>query len=398
MNRALRRISIAVLVMFLLLLINVNYLQGFEPASLASKPGNSRAFYAAQNQYERGSIVTSDGVTIAASKPSSGSIKYQRYYPLGPEYAPVTGYDTLYSQTGVEAAENSLLSGNDSSLDVRKVIDLITGKTTKGATVEVTINSKAQDAAYNALAALGKPGGVVALNPKTGAILAMASYPSFNPTLLAVHDGTQLNNNDAALLKAPGDPLFNRALQLTLPPGSTFKIVTSSALLTQSPSTTINTNVDSPTQLTLPQTTHVLHQQPGRGLRGRERPGAADHGVRPVLRHDLRQDRHGPRRVGAQRHGREVRHERPEPDRPAARGAEQLRDTGQPGADRLLGDRPVQRHGHPAAGSHVRRGHRQQRHADEALPGAAGHRQRPEHGPVDPAVRPEPAGHPVRCQ
>ena len=263
MNRALRRISVAVLVMFLLLLINVNYLQGFAPASLASKPGNSRAFYAAQNQYERGSIVTSDGVTIAASKPSSGAIKYQRYYPLGPVYAPVTGYDTLYSQTGVEAAENSLLSGNDSSLDVRKVIDLITGKTTKGATVEVTINSKAQEAAYSALAALGKPGGVVALNPKTGAILAMASYPSFNPALLAVHDGTQLNNNDAALLKAPGNPLFNRALQLTLAPGSTFKIVTSAALLTQSPSTTINTNVDSPTQLTLPQTTHVLTNNNG---------------------------------------------------------------------------------------------------------------------------------------
>ena len=263
MNRALRRISVAILVMFLLLLINVNYLQGFAPASLASKPGNSRAFYAAQNQYERGSIVTSDGVTIAASKPSSGAIKYQRYYPLGPAYAPVTGYDTLYSQTGVEAAENSLLSGNDSSLDVRKVIDLITGKTTKGATVEVTINSKAQDAAYSALAALGKPGGVVALNPKTGAILAMASYPSFNPALLAVHDGTQLNNNDAALLKAPGDPLFNRALQLTLAPGSTFKIVTSAALLTQSPSTTINTNVDSPTQLALPQTTHMLTNNDG---------------------------------------------------------------------------------------------------------------------------------------
>ena len=201
MNRALRRISIAVLVMFLLLLINVNYLQGFEPASLASKPGNSRAFYAAQNQYERGSIVTSDGVTIAASKPSSNSndsIKYQRYYPLGPEYAPVTGYDTLYSQTGIEAAENSLLSGNDSALDVRKVIDLITGKTTKGATVEVTINSQAQAAAYDALEALGKPGGVVALDPKTGEILAMASYPSFDPNVLAIHDGTQLIKNDNA--------------------------------------------------------------------------------------------------------------------------------------------------------------------------------------------------------
>jgi peptidoglycan glycosyltransferase len=259
-NRALRRMSIAILVMFLLLLVNINYLQGFEPASLASKPGNSRAIYAAQNQYERGSIVTSDGVTIAASKlsGSNDSLKYQRYYPLGPEYAPVTGYDTLYSRTGIENAENSLLSGNDSALDVRKIIDLITGKTTKGATVQVTINSKAQAAAYNALAALGKPGGVVALNPKTGAILAMASYPSYNPAVLAVHDGTQLNNNDNQLLADKNQPLLNRALKGSYPPGSTFKIVTSSALLTQNPSTTINTNVDSPTQLTLPQTNHVL--------------------------------------------------------------------------------------------------------------------------------------------
>jgi penicillin-binding protein A len=265
-NRALRRISIAVLVMFLLLLINVNYLQGFEPASLASKPGNSRAFFAAQNQYERGSIVTSDGVTIAASKLSSDpsdNIKYQRYYPNGPEYAPVTGYDTIYSQTGIEAAENPLLSGNDSALDVRKIIDLITGKTTKGATVEVTINSKAQDAAWNALKALGKPGAVVALNPKTGAILAMASYPSYDPNLLATHDGTQLNKIDNQLLADTSQPLLNRALEGTYPPGSTFKIVTSSALLTQDPNTTINTNVDSPAQLTLPQTTHVLTNDQG---------------------------------------------------------------------------------------------------------------------------------------
>ena len=107
----------------------------------------------------------------------------------------MTGYDTIYSQTGIEAAENSLLSGNDSALDVRKVIDLITGKTTKGATVELTINSKAQAAAYDALKAQGKPGAVVALNPKTGAILAMATYPSFDPNVLAIHDGTKLNKS-----------------------------------------------------------------------------------------------------------------------------------------------------------------------------------------------------------
>jgi penicillin-binding protein A len=265
-NRALRRISVAVLVMFVLLLINVNYLQGFDTSSLASEPGNSRAFYATQNQYERGSIITSDNVTIAASKPSasaSDSIKYQRYYPYGPEYAPVTGYDTLYSQTGIEAAENGLLSGNDSSLDVRKFIDLITGKSTKGATVQVTINSKAQAAAYSALAAGGKPGAVVALDPSTGKILAMASYPSFNPDVLATHDGKQLVTVDNQLLANKSQPLLNRALEGTYPPGSTFKVVTSSTLLTQNPSVTVNTSVASPNQLTFAQSSNVLINNDG---------------------------------------------------------------------------------------------------------------------------------------
>ena len=257
MNRALRRISIAVLVMFVVLLVNVNYLQGFDTASLANEPNNARAFEA-QFQYQRGNIVTQDGVTVAESKPSGDVYKYKRYYPYGPVYAPVTGYDTLYSQTGIEAAESSLLSGSDSALTVRNVIDLLTGKQRKGANVTLTINSKAQTAAYNALAAMGKPGGVVAIDPRTGQILALASYPSYDPNVLATHDGNQLNKVDAQLLKAAGDPLFNRATQATFPPGSTFKIVTSSTLLTQSPSTTINTKVASPAQLTLPQTTHVL--------------------------------------------------------------------------------------------------------------------------------------------
>ncbi len=266
MNRALRRISIAILAMFLLLLININYLQAFEPASLADKPGNSRAFYASQNDNERGSIVTSDGVTIAGSRPSANpndSIKYQRYYTNGPVYAPVTGYDTLFSQTGIEGTENSLLSGSNSALTVRNFIDLLTGKPRKGATVTLTINSRAQIAAYNALAALGKPGGVVAIDPRTGQILALATYPSYDPSVLATHDGKQLNTVDKALLENKSQPLLNRALQETFPPGSTFKIVTSSALLTQNPGVTPQTNVASPTRLTLPQTTHVLTNDNG---------------------------------------------------------------------------------------------------------------------------------------
>jgi peptidoglycan glycosyltransferase len=261
-NRALRRISIAVLVMFVLLLINVNYVQGFDTASLANDPGNVRAFDA-QNQYQRGNIVTQDGVTIAESTPSNDELKYKRRYPHGTVYAPVTGYDTLYSQTGIEESENSLLSGRDSALTVRNLIDLLTGKQRKGANVTLTVNSQAQTAAYNALAQLGKPGGVVAIDPSTGKILALASYPSYDPNVLATHNGKQLNAADTQLLKAPGDPLFNRALSATFPPGSTFKIVTGSALLTQNPSITINTNVASPTSLTLPQTSHVLTNNNG---------------------------------------------------------------------------------------------------------------------------------------
>jgi peptidoglycan glycosyltransferase len=250
--------------MFVLLLVNINYLQGFQPASLATKPNNARAFEA-QFAYQRGSILTSDGVTIAESTPSSDIYKYQRKYPYGPEYAPVTGYNTLYSQSGIEYYENSVLNGSDSSLTVRNFIDLLTGKPRKGANVTVTINSKAQNAAWNALQADtgGKPGAVVALDPQTGAILAMASYPSFDPNVLATHSGKQLNAADEALLKQAGNPLLNRAINYTWPPGSTFKIVTSSAYLTKNPASTPQTNVYSPTQLTLPQTTHVLTNNDG---------------------------------------------------------------------------------------------------------------------------------------
>jgi penicillin-binding protein A len=263
-NRALRRISIAILVMFVLLLVNINYLQGFEPASLATKPNNARAFEA-QFQYQRGSIVTSDGVTIAESVPSNDIYKFQRKYPYGPEYAPVTGYDTLYSQSGIEYYENSVLNSSNSSLAVRNFIDLLTGKPRKGANVTLTINSKAQNAAWNALQndTNGKPGAVVALNPQTGAILAMASYPSYDPNVLATHNGSKLNAADQALLEQPGNPLLNRAINFTWPPGSTFKIVTSSAYLTRNPNSTPQTNVNSPTQLELPQTTHILTNNDG---------------------------------------------------------------------------------------------------------------------------------------
>jgi peptidoglycan glycosyltransferase len=255
-NRALRRISLACLVMFLLLLANVNYVQAFEASSLANEPGNGRTF-AAQFQYQRGPIITSDGKTVAASRHVGGVYSYQRYYPHGALYAPVTGYDSLYSATGIEQAENKYLAGTDPQLAVRNLIDLITGKPKKGATVQLTINSVAQQAAYAALKATGRQSAVVAIQPKTGAILALASYPSFDPNKLAVLNGNTLKANDNKLLNNNQSPLLNRAIQVTYPPGSTFKVVTGSTAFSggkYSPSTV----VDAPTNLTLPNTDKQL--------------------------------------------------------------------------------------------------------------------------------------------
>jgi len=265
-NRALKRISIAVLVMFLVLMVNVNYLQAFETSSLASRPENSRAAFEA-NQYERGDIVTTDGVKIATTTPTNDTYRFLRVYKNGAVYAPVTGYDTIFSTSGVEQAEDSLLSGNGSQLAFRNFIDMITNKPQKGATVQLTINSKAQLAAYQGLqqtiGTKNQVGGVVAINPSTGAILAMASYPSYDPNKLASHDVAAVTNYDKSLLRQSPSPLLNNATQTTLPPGSTFKIVTSSAWLTQDTTRNTNSMVYSPQVLTLPQTTNKLHNDAG---------------------------------------------------------------------------------------------------------------------------------------
>ena len=101
---------------------------------------------------------------------------------------------------------------------MHNLIDLITGKPKKGATVQLTINSAAQQAAYKALQ---EPWAGArawsAINPQTGAILALASYPTFDPNLLATLDGTQLNKNDKPLLNDPNHPLINRAINVDVP-------------------------------------------------------------------------------------------------------------------------------------------------------------------------------------
>jgi peptidoglycan glycosyltransferase len=256
MNRAIRRISIASLAMFVLLMINVNYLQVFRVNSLAAEPFNSRVS-SEQLKNWRGEIIAAGDqgngpdAIVARSKLLKGGF-YQRVYPAGPEYAPVTGYNSIFGPTGIEKAENKFLAGTAPSLAVYNLKGLFTGKPKQGASVYLTISPKAQAAAYQALVAMGKPAAAVAIDPHTGAILAMASYPSFDPNLYAPINSAEVAKIDARYRNNPAHPLLNRAINDTFPPGSSFKLITSSAAFKTGKVANPNSSIPAPQFYRLP--------------------------------------------------------------------------------------------------------------------------------------------------
>jgi cell division protein FtsI/penicillin-binding protein 2 len=270
MNRAIRRLSIASLVMFLALLINVNYLQVFRVNSLAAESHNPR-IYSQQFKNWRGEIIASGNganMVIAKSKLLKNG-NYQRVYTHGKTYAPVTGYYTIdastspYGLTGIEKAEDKYLSGTASSLAVYNIKGLFTGKPKQGASVYLTISPKAQNAAYQALAAKGRPAAAVAIDPSTGAILAMASYPTFNPNALATLDPAKFNKIDKRLVTDKRDLLLNRAINDTFPPGSTFKLITSSAAFHTGKVKSANSTIPGPQAYLLPGSHTTLFNDSG---------------------------------------------------------------------------------------------------------------------------------------
>jgi penicillin-binding protein A len=267
MNRPIRTLAVFSLVLFGLLLLNANYVQVFKASSLDAMAGNKRA-RDAECSNERGPILVG-GKTAAKSLASGDRLKFLRHYTAAKLYAPVTGYFSCYYGTrAVEESENSILSGTDSRLFVNRLLDLVGNNQPQGGSVLTTIDSRAQKAAYSGL--LNLPGetrgAVVALDPKTGAILADVSVPSYNPNLLASHDfekakraWTQLNAN--------GAPTFiSRSTQSIYPPGSTFKMVTAATALSNG--YTPDTMVRGGTTLKLPQTSHVLTNENGSNCGG----------------------------------------------------------------------------------------------------------------------------------
>ena len=267
MNKPIRRLSFVVALLFCTLLLSTTWIQFVTAKSLDDRPGNRRTLLESYSR-ERGAILV-NGTPIAKSVPSKDELKYIRTYPQAKLYSQVTGF---YSFTygaggGLEGSENSLLSGQSDKLFYRRVLDMVTGKVPSGASLELTINPKAQQAADAALG--NQRGAVVALDIKTGAILAMVSHPQYDPTPLAGHNLDTVAASWKKLTTDPARPMVNRAIGGDLyPPGSTFKLITAAAALS-SKKFTEESQIPGPAVLDLPLSTKNLptddHQPCGPG-------------------------------------------------------------------------------------------------------------------------------------
>jgi peptidoglycan glycosyltransferase len=258
-NTPLRRVSLAMMVMIVLLLANDMYVQVIKADSYRTNPNNQRVL---DDEYARprGVIVTADGKTVlASSKPTNDRLKYLRMYSNGPMYAPVTGYfSSIYGSVGVEKVENDILDGSDDRLFVRRLSDLITGHDLGGGNVQLTIQPKVQAAAYDTMKSDGFTGAAVAIKPSTGEILAMANYPSYDPNPLASHSTkTQTAAMKANNPSSSNSAMINQSVSAAYPPGSTFKLVVASAALSAGQDINAKSLPAQPT-ITLPGTSTTL--------------------------------------------------------------------------------------------------------------------------------------------
>jgi len=249
-NVPLRRVATVVLVMFLALMVSTTYIQFVQADSLNNDPRNARTIYREYNKF-RGPIVVA-GDAVAFSTPVDDAYGFQRSYSSGPLYAPITGFLSLTNgRTEIEDKENDFLNGEASSLWWDRLSALFTGEQPQGASVELTIDPAAQQAAWDALG--DQRGAVVAIEPSTGRVLALVSKPSYDPNALATHDTALARETYQELLNADGNPMSNRAIRgNTYPPGSTFKIVTSAAAI-ESGQYTAESVIPAPDEFPYPQ-------------------------------------------------------------------------------------------------------------------------------------------------
>ncbi len=268
-NHRVRAVGVGAVVLVVTLFAMLNYLQVFHANALVSNPHNTSGVI---TEYEeaRGAIISADGVTLAQSVPSKDQYKYQRVYPEGSLFGQLTGYFSLnYGTDGLESEYNSVLTQANTSITLPKNLQQLKKFFTNQPSpdnVQITVLSSLQKVAESELA--GREGAVVALNPKTGAILAMYSNPSYDPNPLSSHDPAAAQRAWQALQTTPGAPLLSATYRERFFPGSTFKVITSAAVYDHKPAAA-NRNFPYQSGFVLPGTAgQVLHNFGGESCGG----------------------------------------------------------------------------------------------------------------------------------
>ncbi len=216
-NKAIKKVMAVFMILLLLLIAYITYFAIFKAYKI-SKMSSNTANIARENRIIRGNIYDSEGNILSQSK-YKGVLTQDIDYPYGKIFANVVGYySPIYGSLGLESYYNQELTTYQysGSFDIIKLFN-DRNNIKKGDNVYTTLNERVQKIAYNELSKY-KAGAVVAINPKTGAILASVSYPSFDPNNLTESMEGYKDGNESIF--------FDRATQGLYAPGSTFKVIT----------------------------------------------------------------------------------------------------------------------------------------------------------------------------
>jgi penicillin-binding protein A len=241
MNAQVVKLFSLIVALFAVVVGFTSYWSVFEADALKDKRANKRPLLE-QQQIRRGRILAADGTVIARSVPkgSGTALRYVRRYPEGELFGHPIGYSFVdKGDSEFEKYHNDELVGNES--EFASIVDELAGKAQEGDDIVSTIDRPAQELAMQELSQ-GGTGAVVALEPRTGKVRVMASYPPYDPNLVP-EDLPHLSND-------PDAPLVDRATQGQYPPGSTFKVVTAAAGL-DSGTITPETTIDAPGVITV---------------------------------------------------------------------------------------------------------------------------------------------------
>jgi peptidoglycan glycosyltransferase len=232
MERRIRRLGIALVLLFAVLFAQLAYVQVFAADDIKNNPANFSRQLIAEYNVQRGKILTADGLVLAESVPAPDGSRYrfERRYPQGDLYGYITGfYSRIYGRSALEQSMSSYLSGEAPELAISTFTDLFLGREKRGGNVFVTVDPNLQELARTALGP--NQGAVVAMDPRSGDILALYSTPGFDPSELSSGSDAEMRQAWKRLNADPDKPLLALSHQELFLPGSSFKIVTASAAL-----------------------------------------------------------------------------------------------------------------------------------------------------------------------